>query len=273
MLKRIWDEGNSQKSIVVQNAKMPSLKSLHTTISTAFSMLRFSDLAIRRTVCHCCGSSWLVRLRRSELGVRCLSCGASTVHMALARVIQSRVPSLQTARAHEFSSRGPLVAFLSRHAGTLSLSEYFDGVDPGKEVGGVRCEDVERLTFDAGQFDLITSSDVFEHVADDRRGFSEVLRVLGRGGQFIFTVPIRLDRTSTEERSLRADDGTITHLLPPEYHGDRLRGSSRVLSFRDYALDLEARLLHVGFVRVEIIAPDANQYWGHGRAVIVANRA
>jgi SAM-dependent methyltransferase len=193
--------------------------------------------------------------------------------MSLAKVVRSRIPNLQNARVHELSSRGPFVAYLRRHAGTLSLSEYFDGVGPGEEVEGVRCEDVERLTFEDGKFDLITSTDVFEHVAKDSRGFSEVLRVLGQGGQFIFTVPIRLDRAHTVERAVRGADGVIAHLLPPEYHGDRLRGSSAVLSFRDYALDLEAKLILAGFVSANIVVPDVTQYWGCGRAVIVANRA
>ena len=254
-------------------SKVPSLTALRVTLFATRSILKISDLAIQRSICQCCGGTWLVRLGRSELGVRCLSCRASAVHMSLAKVVRSRVPSLQTARVHEFSSRGPFVAFLHHYAGTLSLSEYFDGVTPGEEVEGVRCEDVERISFEAGKFDLITSTDVFEHVADDQRGFEEVRRVLGEGGQFIFTVPIRLDRSSTVERAVRGVDGTITHLLPPEYHGDRLRGSSAVLSFRDYALDIKERLLRAGFVRVEIVVPDATLYWGFGRAVIVASRA
>lgn len=207
------------------------------------------------------------------MGVRCLTCGASAVHMSLAKAVRSRVPNLQNARVHELSSRGPFVAYLRRCAGSLSLSEYFDGVSPGEEVDGVRCEDVERLTFEAGTFDLITSTDVFEHVANDSQGLSEVLRVLGHGGQFIFTVPIRLDRAHTVERAARGADGAITHLLPPEYHGDHLRGSSAVLSFRDYALDLEEKLILAGFISADIVVPDVTQYWGYGRVVIVARRA
>lgn len=201
-----------------------------------------------------------------------MTCGASAVHMSLAKVVRSRAPNLQNIRVYELSSRGPFVAYLRRHARSLSLSEYLDGVGLGAEVDGVRCEDVERLTFETGKFDLITSTDVFEHVANDSQGFSEVRRVLGQGGQFVFTVPIRLDRAQTVERAVRGADGAITHLLPAEYHGDRLRGSSAVLSFRDYALDIEARLILAGFVSADIVMPDAERYWGYGRAVIVAHR-
>ena len=74
--------------------------------------------------------------------------------MSLAKAVRSRVPNLQNATVHELSSRGPFVAYLRRCAGSLSLSEYFDGVSPGEEVDGVRCEDVERLTFEAGKFDF-----------------------------------------------------------------------------------------------------------------------
>jgi len=235
--------------------------------------MRLRELAVCRMICPCCGCTWLIRLKRSEMGVRCLKCRATTVHMSMAQVIKVRVDDLKTLRVHEFSSAGSFVSFLRRSAGSLTLSEYFDDVPSGESRDGVRCENVESLSFGDKQFDLVTCTEVFEHVGDDRRGFSEVLRVLKFGGHFIFTVPLRTDRTATVERAVRTSDGSILHHLPPEYHNDQLRGAGRVLSFRDYALDLPARLMDAGFQEAEIVYLDKSLWWGFSRAVIVARKS
>ena len=52
------------------------------------------------------------------------------------------------------------------------------------------CQDVQHLTFDDAEFDICTSTEVFEHVPDDIKGFKEIYRVLKDDGVFIFTVPI-----------------------------------------------------------------------------------
>jgi len=145
-----------------------------------------------------------------------------------------------------------------------------DGVPPGGELDGIRCENVECLTFANESFDLITSTDVFEHVEDDIRGFREIARVLKPGGAFIFTVP--LDETSpTLIRGKRAADGSIHHLAPPEYHGDPMRGMT-VYTWRTYGIDITDRLAQAGLaarcefvvthgvaMRVPVIVAHANR--------------
>ena len=37
------------------------------------------------------------------------------------------------------------------------------------------------------------------------------------------------------------------HYLPPEYHGDRIRGMGKVLAFRNYGMDIRDKLGSVGF--------------------------
>jgi SAM-dependent methyltransferase len=104
---------------------------------------------------------------------------------------------------------------------------------------------VQCLTFDDGSFDLVTSTEVFEHVPDDRRAFVEVHRVLRPGGALVFTVPL-METGSTLERA-RLEHGALVHLTEPEYHGDRLRGRGRVLAFRTYGSDILDRLRAAGF--------------------------
>lgn len=232
-------------------------------------ILRPAELGLARERCAVCGSAWLLRLARSELGVRCPRCGASAVSQSLASVIRAELPRLGTAAVYEMSAQGPLVAFLRRHAALLTTSELLDGVEPGESRDGVLCQNVERLTFADASFDLCTSSEVFEHVEDDAAGFREVHRVLRPGGSFIFTVPLH-DSAETVER-LAVRDGRRVALLPAMYHADRYRGAT-ILVQRDYGRDIVGRLRDAGFADARIERP-AQLLFGHARPVVVAVRA
>jgi SAM-dependent methyltransferase len=190
--------------------------------------------------------------------------------MSLGAVIHAERPRLGADSVYELSSRGPLCRMLARESGALQLSEYFEDVAPGEHRDGIRCENVERLTFPDASFDLCTSTDVFEHVADDRAGFRELRRVLRPGGQAIFTVPLDLTGPTVERAELR--DGQIVHHLPPEYHDDHLRGTGRVLAFRTYGTDITQRLERAGFREARIDTRHRYGYFGFGRAVVAASR-
>jgi SAM-dependent methyltransferase len=234
----------------------------------ALSILKVRDLALRKFSCPLCGVSVLVRLSRDAVGVRCLRCGASAITLAVGSVLPFVRPNFCTERVYELSSRGPLFEFLQRKVGDLTFSEYFDGIAPGTMRNDVRCEDVQRLTFADASFDLVTSTEVFEHVPDDRRGFAEIRRVLRPGGGFIFTVPLS-DQDATVERA-RLEGNQIRYLLPPEYHDDRIRGRGTVLVYRDYGRDITGRLLEAGFRSARIERRFERAFLGTGRGVIIA---
>ncbi len=168
------------------------------------------------------------------------------------------------------SSRGPLMEYLKRHVGQLSYSELFDDVERGEYRGDVQCQDVQQLTYADSSFDLCTSTEVFEHVPDDRRGFKEVCRVLRHGGRFVFTVPLT-DAAATVERAV-AVNGAIQHLLEPEYHGDVVRGYGKVLCFRNYGLDIVDRLREAGFRQARLVLADDKAWWRLGVKVVVAEK-
>lgn len=222
--------------------------------------------------CPICGCPILFRLSRRDIGIRCIRCRASSVHMALAAAIHAEMLDLQTARAYELSSRGPIVNYLRQAAAELVVSEYFDDAAPGDSVNGVRCENVEALTFPDNSFDLCTSTDVFEHVADDMAGFREVYRVLRGGrGKAIFTVPLSMNQP-TIERAKQTDRG-VQHLLEPEYHHDLQRGIGKVLAFRNYGPDIVQRLQAAGFSRAYLSQDFEKRFMGFGRVVVVAEKA
>lgn len=235
------------------------------------ALLRWRELRARIGACPFCGPTLLLRLARDELALRCLRCGASAVHLSLGWAIRDRVGALRGLDVCELSARGPLVAFLRREAATASLSEYVEGAAPGEVRGGVRCEDVQHLSYADACFDLCTSTEVLEHVPSDADAFAELRRVLRPGGVLLFTVPLG-EQPSTRERA-RLWEGRVEHLQPPAYHGDPLRPGVGILCYRDYGRDIVDRLRAAGFDRAAILPRDPRVPWGLGREVILASRA
>jgi len=229
-------------------------------------------LGAKWAVCPVCeGHRLLVRLGEDEILVRCLVCRASAISMSMAAALRQLEVALSSAHVLELSCRGPFHGFLMRRAACLTCSQYHADAEPGEVRGGILCQDVQRLTFPDAVFDLCTSTEVFEHVPDDRRGFAEMNRVLKPGGMLVFTVPVS-GEPETVERARLDPAGRITHLLPAEYHLDPAKEGSAVLAFRNYGEDLLQRLLEVGFTSAEFLTPAQAVPWGYARPVVVARK-
>jgi len=239
-------------------------------VRQALRLLRARRTRIKPFRCPLCGPSLLVQLDKHELAIRCARCGATPIAMSIASVLGAQIPNLGAAAVHELSARGPLHRFLQRKAASLVSSQYVEGEVPGSDVGGVRVEDVQRLTFPSSSFDVCTSTEVFEHVPNDRQAFAEILRVLRPRGVLLFTVPITLNANTRERAAIV--DGTLVHLLPPEYHRDPAGGQSPVLAFRDYGVDIVVRLNEAGFSKAEMIYPAGMSWFGCRRPVILARK-
>ena len=236
----------------------------------AWNLLRIREFAALAGECPICGPTVFVKLAANALSVRCVRCRASAIHVSICGAVKDTCLHLSDAVACEFSSRGPLYNFLKRRVREFHYSEYFDDVVPGGYKNGVQCQDVQLLTYASAQFDLCTSTEVFEHVPDDMQGFREVLRVLRTGGKFIFTVPLSGESTTVERAVLV--DGAIRHRLPPEYHGDAIRGQAQVLCFRNYGSDILDRLLDCGFRDASFYSPDKWLSWGMRLQVVTARK-
>ena len=123
-------------------------------------------------------------------------------------------------------------------------SSYIPNIQIGTEIREqVFCQNLEQLTFSSEKFDVVITEDVFEHIRDYRKAFQEVYRVLKTGGYHIFTVPCFFDKpTLTRVDTSGKED---IHLLPPEYHGDKIRG--KILAYRTFGIDIFKTLEKIGF--------------------------
>lgn len=239
-------------------------------IRSGLEILQPQQLSVRLGRCPFCGPTVLLRLSSDETGVRCVRCAASVVHLSIGWALRECIGSTVGLDACELSSRSPLVTWLRGETRSLALSEFFDDLAPGTQRDGIRCEDVQRLTYANATFDLIMHTEVFEHVPDDLVGFRELYRVLRSGGHMLFSVPLT-NLTSTVERA-HLDSNGVQYLLPPAYHDDLLRGVGKVLVFRDYGADILQRIEMAGFLGARIMPRDPRVPWNHGRNVIHARK-
>lgn len=238
-------------------------------LRSALAIVEPAAFAFARWRCPFCGPSLLVRLNRADHGVRCARCAAGAIHLSLGAALRAHVCDLAGRDAYELSARGPLVDFLRRSARSLVVSEYLSDAPCGSERDGVRSEDVQRLTFADASFDLVTHTEVLEHVPDDERAFAELHRALRPRGVMLFTVPLHGGEHTVERARLR--DGVVEHLLPPVHHTDPLRGDG-ILAFRDYGLDILDRVRAAGFSEVFSFTPPSPAPWFVPRDVIVARK-
>lgn len=112
-------------------------------------------------------------------------------------------------------------------------------------MGGIRHEDITRLSFPDTSLDLIVSNDVFEHVPDPWIALKECSRVLRPGGQMLATIPFHSDTDKSVSRAVLEKTG-IHHWLPPVYHGNPISAGGSLV-FTDFGWDILQSFLEAGF--------------------------
>lgn len=134
-------------------------------------------------------------------------------------------------------------------------SFYWDDVQLGGFKKGLRCESLEKLTFDDGQFDLVITSDILEHVRHPWVAFSDIFRVLKPGGYHIFSIPVHLPMRS--KTFFRVDTTTEKdiYLEEPYYHGNGMGGRSLV--YTEFGEDISCYLDNIGY-EVTLDFPEGN---------------
>lgn len=176
----------------------------------------------------------------------CPGCGLNNRMRAAFHFMQERVDRAGSLYLTEQVT--PLFRAVSARFGRAVGSEFLRGeTRPGAvNAAGVRHEDLTALTFPDRSFDCVGCFEVLEHIPDHRPALRELFRCLAPGGTLLLTVPFALDRAGHVERAKLRADGSVEHLLPPEYHGDPLDGAG-VLCFRHFGWDLLPELEAAGF--------------------------
>ncbi len=126
-------------------------------------------------------------------------------------------------------------------------SEYYgDSYKSGAFVNNIMHQDLMNLSFSNASFDLVISSDVFEHIPDPYEAHREVYRLLKRGGRHIFTVPFYQTEFLDEDRTIIDNNGNIVFLKEPMYHGDPVRPEG-ALVYKIFSLEMLVKLRKIGF--------------------------
>jgi|SRR6185369_5669566 len=166
---------------------------------------------------------------------RCYSCRSQPRNRALIQVLATHYPEYRSFRIHESSPCGPASEKIARDCPGYIPTQFFPDTLSGESRNGVRCENLECMTFPDNYFDLVITQDVVEHVMHPDRAFADIARTLKPGGAHLFTVPI-FSRKKTLVRALDVD-GVIQFIEEPDYHGNPVddKGS---LVFREWGEDI-----------------------------------
>ena len=169
---------------------------------------------------------------------QCSSCGSIPRERALMAVIDSWFPRWRELTIHESSpsSRGASKRLADECAHYMA-SQYFPGRQPGSVVDGVRCENLEALSFADASIDLHVTQDVMEHVFDPAQVFREVARTLKPGGAHVFTAPLWKKHEASTRRARLDADGALVHLDTPVYHGNPVSDEGSLVTV-DWGYDI-----------------------------------
>ena len=186
--------------------------------------------------CHCCRSRTVFEVQGPWLRDQylCERCGSIPRQRHLFHLLDTLFPCWEDLQIHESS---PSADYFIRHTSRYSSSQYLEGIERGATHGGVRCEDLEQLTFADRTFDLFVTQDVLEHVFDPRQALREVQRVLKPGGAHVFTTPKHRHIATSEPRSVKVN-GEVRDLKERQYHGNPV-GDGRALVTWDFGRDFE----------------------------------
>lgn len=125
-------------------------------------------------------------------------------------------------------------------------SEYAETTDDRDSLWPILSEDLTKLSFEDGVFDLVISNEVFEHVHDLGAALRQINRVLTNQGVLISTFPFAFGKKRGEIKA-KLIDGRIKLLAAPEYHGNPMDPTKGSLVFEIPGWDLIERAKKSGF--------------------------
>ena len=214
------------------------------------------EFKLKKCYCESCNRKTLfIKYGSEPRQVRCLNCKYTLISLAHLKVIKSLPLNLKLSHVYELAYHGASFSYLQNNFINFYYSEFFGPNNLG-EINlnySVRNEDIQRLTFNNDSFDLISCTEVLEHVPDYYKGFTEAFRVLKKDGYFIFTVPL-FDLPLTVKVAEEKITGEINWLREPEFHDSRIWGTKSVPVFWRHSMDQILKdLLNIGFRSAELV--------------------
>lgn len=118
----------------------------------------------------------------------------------------------------------------------LTTSEYFEGDHKsGDMVDGVMHQDLQKTSFKNNSFDIVLTTEVFEHIPFADQAEKEVVRILKKGGHYCFTVPFYADAKKDKTLAKMTKWGKVIYLAKPQYHGDPIRPEDGILVYKIFS--------------------------------------
>ncbi len=230
---------------------------------------------LRKGICNICGSGdgfYLTNQQNPRESWVCLSCGSTSRDRmyiyALALATGNTTPLVDWpknksvhvleaagARAHPGILNNKFTYLNTRYAPEKMIEQNFD-----KKLYA----DLQSMHYDDHSFDVVMSSDVFEHVRLYKEALKEISRVLKPGGIMVLQAPFHPENRENIIRVQPEGDDDI-FLCPPTYHDEN------TLVYRIYGAEFIAEIESAGFI-VQVIQDEVPLNCITPQAIIIAKK-
>lgn len=210
--------------------------------------------------CYCCNSTveFVATSDWWRDDYRCTNCQSIPRERAVMYCLEKFFPQWRDLTIHESSpvlGRGAHRR-LSTEAVRYIPSQYYPNVPAGESVNGVRCENLEKLSFADESIDIHVTQDVFEHLFDPAAAFREIARTLRPGGAHVFTTPLENKSAATQFCARRTPDGQVVQLIEPaQYHDNPVSSAGSLVTVR-WGYDITQYIFDATGLTTEILVPD-----------------
>lgn len=209
----------------------------------------------------------------------CSSCSATMrqrqMAFGLLKLIAERIGNLPASlRAYRESSGGALrildtdsfsaISRVMQGVGGYTHSQFLpDLVNGARLADGSINVNLLEIPYGPESFDVIMTSDVMEHVAEDERAHQEIFRCLAKDGAYLFTVPFDPCLHGTKMLTQASGTPNTYFILNRQIHGDP-HSDSGIIAHRIYGQQLLVDLRALGY-EVEfhsVVRPDQGIFGG-----------
>ncbi len=193
--------------------------------------------------------------------MKCPRCRLNNRMRASIHLLMNIIAPTTESRIYATEQSSPLFGYLHKCFPSLQGSEFVqDGALMSENNSKkLRHEDLTRLSFPSHSFDAILNFDVLEHIPDYRSAFAECARSLKPAGKMLFSVPFEANSVQNQIRAQLRNDGTIDHVLPPEYHDDP-RNPEGCLCFQHFGWEMLEEVKQAGFSSVSALSYYSPEY-------------